>query len=603
MHGAIRRALTPGLTGLQSYWGTAALAVATGVIALGAALPVAHLIASGPGVGPRLHVGAAGPLDAGFLWLRVVGPAQLRQDAVTFLLRLLAGVTAGLVMVALLTLAALFVARASARGPEIAIRRAVGASTRVLVAAQLVEGVIVAGVGLLAGRAIGDWGTRLAQRAWPGALGAGASGPAATVMLVVAAALVLGALLPVVLVRRPARSSAVDPTPLALVVPAAQLGLSLTVLAAAAQVRVGAERLAPPAAMTRGGGEVYEIGAVGLGLPRRAGAYAALLSRLRADRTVSLASLSSPGAQVGLGWSAVAAAPCRGCVRDWTSFYAVHHLLSADSFQALGLKVVTGRGFTDADVWSAARVAVVSRTLTGLLGGGPAIGKKIWLGYGPDAEHTIVGVVDDVTPRGLGGTFEPKDVVYASILQHPSGEAELIVRGDSAAPVDAAVRRALAAALGPAASVGPPLSEASVYRADAAPLRWFAKLFGGEGWAMIAVAAFGTFAVMWLWVASLLGELGVRQAVGARRRQIAQFVLARAAAVAVAGIAFGSWVGMMVWDGVHARAASLPVWDPGAVVWSALLLGVAALAGALLPALRAARTPPAALIQGGEGLA
>jgi ABC-type lipoprotein release transport system permease subunit len=59
----------------------------------------------------------------------------------------------------------------------------------------------------------------------------------------------------------------------------------------------------------------------------------------------------------------------------------------------------------------------------------------------------------------------------------------------------------------------------------------------------------------------------------------------------------------MVWDGVHARAASLPAWDPKAVVWSGFLLGGAALAGALLPAWRASRTPPATLIQGGEGLA
>jgi putative ABC transport system permease protein len=600
---SFRRALAPALAGIRAYWGTAALAAATGAIALGATLPVAALAAFDHGVRSRLHAGAAGPFDAGFLWLNATGPAQLRQDAVTFLFQILLGVAVGLMVVALLTLASLFVARASARGPEIAIRRAVGASSRVLVAAQLVEGAILAAGAVLAGEAIGRWGAQLAQRTWPGGLGAGAGGPSEAAVLVVAAALVLGALLPVALVRRPARSSAVDPTPLALVVPAAQLGLSLTVLAAAAQVRLGADRLAPPAPAMRGGGEVYEIGAPRLPLPQRAGAYAALLARLHADHTVSLASLSSPGAQVGLGWTAVAGAPCRGCVRDWMSFYAVHHLLSADSFKALGLRVITGRAFTDADGWSASRVAVVSRTLTGLLGAGPVIGKKIWLGYGPDAEHTVVGVVDDVAPRGLGGTFEPREVVYASILQHPPATADLVVRGDSVPPVELAVRRALAATLGPAAAPRPPVSETGVYLAETAPLRWFGRRFGGEGWSMLAVATFGTFAIMWLWVASLLGELGVRRATGARRGQIARFVLARAAAVAVAGIAFGSWVGMMVWDGVHARAASLPAWDPKAVVWSGILLGGAALAGALLPAWRASRTPPATLIQGGEGLA
>jgi len=94
----------------------------------------------------------------------------------------------------------------------------------------------------------------------------------------------------------------------------------------------------------------------------------------------------------------------------------------------------------------------------------------------------------------------------------------------------------------------------------------------------------------------------LRRAAGARRRDIMRFVLARAAAVAVAGTAFGAWVGMMVWGVLHTLSVTLPAWDPRAVVWSGLLLALAALAGAFLPAWRAARTPPAALIVGGEGL-
>jgi len=132
--------------------------------------------------------------------------------------------------------------------------------------------------------------------------------------------------------------------------------------------------------------------------------------------------------------------------------------------------------------------------------------------------------------------------------------------------------------------------------AEAAPLRWFGRMFGVEGWALLAVATVGTFAMMWLWVTSLLAELGARRAVGARRRDVMGYVLWRALVVAVGGAAFGSWLGLMVWDALGNVVAGLPAWDPGAVLRYGLLLGVAAIAGALLPAWRAAHTPPAALL-------
>ena len=179
-------------------------------------------------------------------------------------------------------------------------------------------------------------------------------------------------------------------------------------------LRLGAERIGPPAGVAGRGAQVYEIDAAAVTAPRRAAGYAESLRRLESDRGVTLAGLSSPGAIVGLGRVAVAV--------DESVHTVVHHLLSADSFRALGLRVVAGRAITDADGWVAPRVAVVIRNSTRHLGGDRAVGKRILLGYGPDAEHTIVGVVGDDPPMGLGGTLEPKGVVYASVLQHPAAD-------------------------------------------------------------------------------------------------------------------------------------------------------------------------------------
>ena len=83
------------------------------------------------------------------------------------------------------------------------------------------------------------------------------------------------------------------------------------------------------------------------------------------------------------------------------------------------------------------------------------------------------------------------------------------------------------------------------------------------------------------------------------RRDIVRFVLRRGASVAIAGVAIGLWFGLIVWETLANVVAGLPEWDTRAALPFAPLLGAAALAGALLPARRAARAPPKALLDAG----
>ncbi len=156
--------------------------------------------------------------------------------------------------------------------------------------------------------------------------------------------------------------------------------------------------------------------------------------------------------------------------------------------------------------------------------------------------------------------------------------------------------RALRAALGPHLARVTQLSEARLLDAAAAPLRWFGALFGAEGWAMLLVAVVGTFAVMWLWVASLLRELGVRRAIGARRRDVLRFVLARArrSRAGRRGVRhLGGIDGVGRPAGRGRRTAGLGSARRGGLRHAA---GGRDAAGALLPAWRAARAAPARLL-------
>ena len=143
------------------------------------------------------------------------------------------------------------------------------------------------------------------------------------------------------------------------------------------------------------------------------------------------------------------------------------------------------------------------------------------------------------------------------------------------------------------------VSGAALAAAETAPLRWFGSMFAMEGWVLLTSATLGTFIVMRLWVSSRLYELGLRRAVGAHRRAVFGFVLARAAGVAVGGVAIGLWLGLVVWGSLSTIVAGLPPWDLGAALRVAPLLMGAALAGASIPAWQAAGTAPAGLLQQG----
>jgi len=280
----------------------------------------------------------------------------------------------------------------------------------------------------------------------------------------------------------------------------------------------------------------------------------------------------------------------------WRQVLATHEMVSADTFRALGTNLVEGRGISAADRWDAPRVAVVNRALAAQhFQHGEAIGRQLMVGFDKSDWYTVVGVVEDQAPAGFGGALQPEYTVYLSLLQHPTPEMDLLLRDPTGAPPLWA-GQAVAETLGTAQGAIRQVSESALLRTEAAPLRWFGRWFGLEGGVTLVIALTGSFALMRLWVLSLSGELGLRRAVGARRRQILGWILVRSLTVGLAGIGFGLWFGPGLWNALGSAVDGLPAWDTGIVIRLGLLLIGATLAGALVPAWRAVGMGPARLL-------
>lgn len=604
----LRRILAPALWALRAYRGTAILVSAVGAIGLAALLPVTSLVAPpATGASTRLGLPDWRGGDLAMTWSALASsPTATQRAALEILFRLLLGVATGVLAIAAVTIVSLSAARATERGQEAKVRRAVGASRRAVRAAALVEAAGIAGAAVAVGGIVGALALRVVITTWPGTIGPAT--PAATILTIFAtfAGVVLGALAPLALPRRTSPLPAATGSRLHLGVPAIQLGLSLTVLTAATLLDREASRLATTGGTPSAAGELFQITAPPSPPARRAALYATLLRHLRSRRVNDSVSLSSPGALVGSGMVDLVTTDCGACTWGTISLplhpvMATHYLVSPDTFRTLGLSVTAGRGITTADAWRAERVAVVSGSLAlHHFQDGKAVGRRILVGGGRRDWYRVVGVVADQRPAGFGAGLQPPDAVYLSVLQHPPPAVELLVRparDSESGGASGDVRDAL----GSTAARVVRLDARAFLATQAAPLLWFARAFQTEGWVLLVLATAGTFVVMQLWVISLQMELGVRRAVGARRAHILGFVLARAAGVGGVGLAIGLWAGLIVWGALASVAAGLGPWDPAAAMGYAPLLVGATLGGALWPAWRATHATPTNLLGSGAG--
>jgi putative ABC transport system permease protein len=529
-------------------------------------------------------------------------PTATRHAALLMLFQLLVGVAIGVLAVAGLTIISISTARASARAPEVSLRRALGAARRHLFASTLIEGGIIAGAALLVGGMAGTVAGRSALATWSGGVGATTRAASIGAALALLAGLLLGAVLPLMFQRRASPLPRAGGKPLQLAVPALQLGLSLTALTAAALLRQQATPLIPRGAAQLMHGAVFQVTAPEAPPGVRAERYAQVLKQLRARRPAEPVSLSSPGALVGLGMVDVVITDCGRCAQGGLPLPlhpvpATHYLVSSDTFRVLGLQVVAGRVFSARDRWHTARVAVVNQSLAlRHFEQGQAVGRKILVERERAEWYTVVGVVENQRPVGFGAGLQPPFAVYLSVLQHPARSVDLFVQAPGGAGAGSDADDVLRRTLGAAATPVAPASASRLLAVEAAPLRWFGGMFEMEGWVILAIATLGTFVVMRLWVASVWYELGLRRAVGARRRDIFGFVLLRAAGVAASGVAIGLWLGLFLWGGLATIVAGLPAWDVHTALHVAPVLVGATLAGALMPAWQAARAAPTELI-------
>jgi predicted permease len=220
----------------------------------------------------------------------------------------------------------------------------------------------------------------------------------------------------------------------------------------------------------------------------------------------------------------------------------VDYLTANDGyFAAMGTRIIRGRGIVATDRPGAAPVIVLSEgAVQRVFGSEDPIGKYVIVGRsGTDGgdPHQVVGIAEDYRPRP---TREPVPAAYVSDWQASREPwAQFIVRttGDRAS-VMAAIRET-ARQINPAAVPKTPRSMDQIVRTFLAPQRLSLGLFATFASLALTLAALGVYAVMSYLVAARAREFGIRSALGAQRWTLVAMVLRQGMMSAAFGIVVG----------------------------------------------------------------
>jgi predicted permease len=295
----------------------------------------------------------------------------------------------------------------------------------------------------------------------------------------------------------------------------------------------------------------------------------------------------APGAQIGASWDRV----------------------STDYLQHLGVTVVRGRHFTDADNETAQNVAVVNEAFVRRFfsAGEDPIDQHFGLNL-PENVNTyrIVGVVRDArfAAFGLDRPIRPmfyvplaQTVTYANPNMQRTETAShyvggiLLVTSIPPGVLEPQVARALAAA-------DPNLAVISIRTLQQqvaltfSQQRAVASLAGLFGAIALVLAAIGLYGVTAFSVARRTGEIGIRMALGADRGRVLGLVLSGVFLRVAVGVVLGLPLAVGAGYLVSAQLYGVSFWDPIALSVAAIALTVAAFVASIVPASRATVLAP-----------
>jgi putative ABC transport system permease protein len=264
--------------------------------------------------------------------------------------------------------------------------------------------------------------------------------------------------------------------------------------------------------------------------------------------------------------------------------------VSTGYFDTVRTPLLQGRVFTERDTASTPPVVVVNQT----------VADRYWPGQNPIGRHLansrdmiqreVVGVVADVKFNALN--VASSEEMYLPLEQIPWPTTTLIVR--SAANPEALVSavRAKIAEIDPTLPISSIATMESVVATSVAQPRILSEFVGVFAGFALLLAAIGIYGVMGYSVAARTQEVGIRMSLGAEPRDILKLVVRQGMRLALIGVAIGVVASLALTRLISTLLFGVSASDPLAFALAAAALVATALVACYLPARRATRVDP-----------
>jgi putative ABC transport system permease protein len=278
---------------------------------------------------------------------------------------------------------------------------------------------------------------------------------------------------------------------------------------------------------------------------------------------------------------------------------AEFRLISPGYCRAFGLPLAAGRFFAASDTGAAPPVALVNERFARLfLGGAAPLGHRLRSDESEGEQapwRRIVGVVGDLRGQTLDRPPDPE--IYIPFAQQPGIYLTVAARAAASSAAALAAIRETVKEIRPGQVVARPETMADVLDRGLSPRRFTAGLVASFAVVALLLAAVGIYGVTALAVSQRQGELAVRMALGAEPAMIAAMVLRWSGLLLAGGVVVGIAGALATRRLVSGLLYGVGPMDAVAVAAAIAFLAVVALAATLLPALRASRMDAARVLR------
>jgi predicted permease len=269
-------------------------------------------------------------------------------------------------------------------------------------------------------------------------------------------------------------------------------------------------------------------------------------------------------------------------------------------FNTLGVSLRRGREFTERDIDSAQRVAIVDEALARRfwpaypLGQNP-IGQSVLIGGVNPKPALIVGIVANVH-QNLENSAWP-DTVYTPFAQNPQPFAMVAIRTEGDPLRFTSLVRERVRSLDRDQPISEVRTMDDLIEQEVGQRRLIVKLLGSFAGVAVLLALIGIYGVISYSVTQRVPELGIRSALGAGQRDILRLILGQGLGLTLAGIGLGIAGALALTRLMKSLLFEVSATDPVTFAEIGLLFIVLAFAASYIPALRAARLDPIAALR------